>query len=198
MSLNVTVTDQAGHYLTDLDQRDFQVFEDGAQQQLTFFNRSNLPIALSILLDTSASMESKLDTAQEAAIGFVKRLRPQDLAQVIDFDSRVQVIQSFTNNVAISRRAIRRTDRRRLDLAAQRDLHRAEGAEATQAPRHGRDPATGDRRALRRRGHVQPRQLRRGAGSRQAVRDGDLRDRPALARRARTRASAMRSSSCAS
>ena len=110
VSINVTVTDQAGHYLTDVDQRDFQVFEDGAQQQITFFNRSNLPIALSILLDTSASMESKLDTAQEAAIGFVRRLRPQDLAQVIDFDSRVQVIQGFTNNVADLEAAIRRTN----------------------------------------------------------------------------------------
>src|SRR5262245_60712726 len=61
VSLNVTVTDQSGRYITDLDSPDFQVFEDGAQQQVTFFNRANLPIALSILLDTSASMESKLE-----------------------------------------------------------------------------------------------------------------------------------------
>ena len=110
VSLNVTVTDQGGHYLTELDQRDFQVFEDGAQQQLTFFNPSNLPIALSILLDTSASMEAKLETAQEAAVGFVRRLRSQDLAQVIDFDSRVQVIQGFTNSAADLEGAIRRTN----------------------------------------------------------------------------------------
>jgi Ca-activated chloride channel family protein len=110
VSLNVTVTDQTGRYLTELNQGDFQIFEDGAQQQVTFFNRSNLPIALSILLDTSASMESKLETAQEAAIGFVRRLRAQDLAQVIDFDSRVQVIQGFTNSVADLEGAIRRTN----------------------------------------------------------------------------------------
>jgi Ca-activated chloride channel family protein len=110
VSLNVTVTDQSGRYVTELNQPDFQVFEDGAQQQVTFFNRSNLPIALSILLDTSASMESKLETAQEAAIGFARRLRAQDLAQVIDFDSRVQVIQGFTNNVADLEGAIRRTN----------------------------------------------------------------------------------------
>jgi Ca-activated chloride channel family protein len=110
VSLNVTVTDQTGRYLTELNQGDFQIFEDGAQQQVTFFNRSNLPIALSILLDTSASMENKLDTAQEAAVGFVRRLRAQDLAQVIDFDSRVQVIQGFTNSVADLEGAIRRTN----------------------------------------------------------------------------------------
>ena len=76
----------------------------------SFFNPSNLPIALSILLDTSASMEAKLETAQEAAVGFVRRLRSQDLAQVIDFDSRVQVIQGFTNSAADLEGAIRRTN----------------------------------------------------------------------------------------
>jgi len=78
-------------------------------QEIRFFNRSNLPVALSILLDTSASMEDKLATAQEAAIGFVKRLRQQDLGQVIDFDSRVLVSQSFTSNVPDLEDAIHKT-----------------------------------------------------------------------------------------
>jgi Ca-activated chloride channel family protein len=109
VSLNVTVTDGAGHYLVDLAQKDFQVFEDGAEQNVTFFSRTNLPIALSLLLDTSASMEDKLDKAQEAAIGFAGKLRPQDLAQVIDFDSRVSVAQGFTNSVPELESAIRKT-----------------------------------------------------------------------------------------
>jgi Ca-activated chloride channel homolog len=110
VSLNVTVADQSGRFVTNLPSETFAVYEDGVKQQLTFFNRSNLPIALSILLDTSASMESRLETAQEAAIGFVRRLRPQDLAQVVDFDSRVQVVQGFTNSVADLEGAIRRTN----------------------------------------------------------------------------------------
>ena len=65
----------AGDFVTDLPQDAFTVYEDGMPQEIRFFNRSNLPIALSILLDTSASMEDKLATAQEAAVGFVKRLR---------------------------------------------------------------------------------------------------------------------------
>src|SRR5690349_16215698 len=85
VSLNVTVADGATHYVTDLTADDFSVFEDGVKQDVTFFNRSNLPIALSLLLDTSASMETKLPTAQEAAIGFVRKLRQQDLAEVVDF-----------------------------------------------------------------------------------------------------------------
>lgn len=109
VSLNVTVTDAAGRYVTDLAREHFQVFEDGAQQEVTFFNRTNLPVALSILMDTSASMEDKLQTAQDAAIGFVRRLRPQDLAQLIDFDSRVRVAQSFTAAIPEMEHAIRRT-----------------------------------------------------------------------------------------
>ncbi|MCC6990235.1 MAG: VWA domain-containing protein [Acidobacteria bacterium] len=109
VSLNVTVTDQKHHYLTDLESRDFAIFEDGAKQEITYFNRTTLPIALSLLLDTSASMDSRITTAQDAAIGFAKKLRPQDLAQVVDFDTRVEILQNFTTDVAALETAIRGT-----------------------------------------------------------------------------------------
>jgi Ca-activated chloride channel homolog len=109
VSLNVTVTDGTARYITDLTAEDFNVFEDGVKQDVTFFSRTNLPVALALLLDTSASMESKLPTAQEAAIGFAKRLRAQDLAEVIDFDSRVVVLQSFTNGASELEQAIHKT-----------------------------------------------------------------------------------------
>ena len=109
VSLNVTVTEGTGKYVTDLTAQDFAVFEDGVKQDVTFFTRTNLPIALALLIDTSASMENKLPTAQEAAIGFAKRLRPQDLAEVVDFDSRVVVLQSFSNSLFELEQAIRKT-----------------------------------------------------------------------------------------
>jgi Ca-activated chloride channel family protein len=108
VSLNVTVM-EGGHYVTDLEQKDFNVFEDGVKQEVTFFNKTNLPIALALLIDTSASMDTKLPTAQEAAIGFARRLRPQDLAEVIDFDNRVSVLQNFTGSAQELETAIRRT-----------------------------------------------------------------------------------------
>ena len=108
VSLNVTVS-EGQHYVTDLEQNDFSVYEDGIQQNVTFFNKTNLPIALALLLDTSASMDTKLPTAQEAAVGFAKRLRKQDLAEVIDFDNRVSVLQPFTNSAPELEQAIRRT-----------------------------------------------------------------------------------------
>lgn len=109
VSLNVTVTDGTQKYVTDLAPEDFQVYEDGVKQEVTFFNKTNLPIALALLLDTSASMESKLPTAQEAAIGFAKKLRAQDLAEVIDFDSRVVVLQNFSNALTDLEQAIHKT-----------------------------------------------------------------------------------------
>ena len=109
VSLNVTVIDNQNRYVTDINEWEFSVFEDGTRQELTFFNRTSLPIALSLLIDTSASMENRLATAQEAAIGFTRKLRPQDFAQVVDFDSRVEIAQDFTSSVPDLERAIRAT-----------------------------------------------------------------------------------------
>jgi Ca-activated chloride channel family protein len=109
VSLNVTVTDGMSHYVTDLGPEEFSVFEDGVKQNITFFNRRQQPIALSLLLDSSASMEQHLPTLQVAAANFVKRLKPNDIAQVIDFDSRVEIRQAFTGNQADLESAIRQT-----------------------------------------------------------------------------------------
>jgi Ca-activated chloride channel homolog len=109
VSLNVTVSDGASRYVTDLAAEDFNVFEDGVKQEVTFFNHTNLPIALALLIDTSASMEPKLPTAQEAAVGFSRKLRTQDLAEIVDFDSRVVVLQGFTSAVPELEQAIRKT-----------------------------------------------------------------------------------------
>jgi Ca-activated chloride channel family protein len=109
VSLNVTVTDATGRYATDLQGEDFSVYEDGVKQDITLFSRTNLPVALALLIDTSASMETRLPVAQEAAVGFARRLRPQDLAEIVSFDSRVIVLQTFTNHAGELEQAIRKT-----------------------------------------------------------------------------------------
>lgn len=108
VSLNVTVTDGA-RYVMDLEQADFEVYEDGALQPLTFFSRVPQPVALAILLDTSNSMEEKLATAQEAAVGFVRRMRKGDTMEVVEFNSQVRIPQPFTSDTASLERAIRQT-----------------------------------------------------------------------------------------
>ena len=109
VSLNVTVTDGQARFVTDLEQGDFLVYEDGVLQETTYFSRRQLPIALALLMDTSASMDDRMTTAQEAAIGFSRRLRPEDIAEIIDFDSRVDILQTFTNSVDALEEAIRHT-----------------------------------------------------------------------------------------
>jgi Ca-activated chloride channel family protein len=108
VSLSVTVT-EGSRYISDLAEQDFEVFEDGVKQTLTFFSREPQPIALAVLLDTSASMDRRLGTAQEAASGFARRMGPDDVMAVIDFDSQVRILQTFTGDTAALEKAIRST-----------------------------------------------------------------------------------------
>lgn len=110
VSLNVTVTEGGGgKYLTDLTEAEFEVYEDGAKQKVTFFSRTLQPISLALLLDTSASMEERMAVAQEAAIGFARQLRKDDQAEVIEFDSQVRILSPFTNDAVALEKAIRTT-----------------------------------------------------------------------------------------
>ena len=109
VSLSVTVTDPNHRFVTDLAVEEFLLYEDGKQQEVTYFTREQLPIALALLMDTSASMVERMTTAQEAAIGFARQLRPDDLAEVVDFDSRVDILQTFTGDIDKLELAIRQT-----------------------------------------------------------------------------------------
>ena len=109
IGMNVTVTDGSRHYVRDLKREDFQVFEDGRLQQVTFFQKDSLPLALSLLIDTSASMSDTLPIAQEAAVGFVRTLGAADVASIIGFETKVQICQAFTSNRPALEGAIRQT-----------------------------------------------------------------------------------------
>src|SRR5262249_27051235 len=74
------------------------------------FTHENLPISLALMVDTSASMDEKLSTAQAAAAHFVKTLRPQDLAQIVQFNDRSLVLQDFTNDQTALIDAVKRTE----------------------------------------------------------------------------------------
>jgi Ca-activated chloride channel homolog len=107
--LNVTVTDGARRYVTDLDLSDFTVLEEGRPQTITFFRKADVRMALALLIDSSASMDEALPIAQEAAASFVRQLGSGDVASVIDFDSRVQVLAPFTNDKAELDSAVHKT-----------------------------------------------------------------------------------------
>jgi VWFA-related protein len=109
ININVTVTDPRGQYVTGLKQADFAVFEDGVRQDLTLFRHEDLPISLALLIDTSSSMEPKLPVARQAATSFVGTLRPEDDAEVVQFNDRASVLQDFTSDHAALGAALQST-----------------------------------------------------------------------------------------
>lgn len=94
--IGVSVTDR-GRQVADLDAADFEVFEDGRRQELSFFDDGELPIALTLMVDASASMHHELERARIAALRMIAALRPDDVTQVLEFDERVRVVQEFTS-----------------------------------------------------------------------------------------------------
>jgi Ca-activated chloride channel homolog len=112
VTLSVTVTGPNGRYISDLEAGDFTILEDGKKQEISIFERAKSPLAVSLLIDSSGSMFRQMPMAQRAAMEFVARLRPGDVAQIVDFDRRVQVLQPFSDDRAALEQAIRRVEAR--------------------------------------------------------------------------------------
>ncbi len=106
--LNVTVTGSGGRYVADLTANDFQLFEDGRPQELAYFSPANVPLSVSLVLDSSSSMDEEMALSKQAAMDFIARLRPGDVAEVVSFDSHVEVLQSMTSDRALLAAAIQR------------------------------------------------------------------------------------------
>ena len=96
--LNAAILDAAGKPVSGLKQDHFKVFENGVEQQISFFAAEETPFAAVILIDTSGSMEERLSMARSAAIRFLDGLRPDDTAAIFRFDSKVEQIQDFSNS----------------------------------------------------------------------------------------------------
>jgi len=98
------VTDKNGRFIRDLGQNQFKVFEDGRPQKITNFSAdTNLPMTVALLVDTSGSVRDRLKYEQAAALEFFKStlIRSKDKALVIAFDSAVDLIQDYTDNLAL-------------------------------------------------------------------------------------------------
>jgi Mg-chelatase subunit ChlD len=70
------------------------VYEDGVRQELSFFAASELPIDLILLIDHSGSMADKISIAREAALGFLRTMRPVDRAAIVAFNERSRCCRS--------------------------------------------------------------------------------------------------------
>lgn len=106
-----TVTDRKGRLVTDLDRSNFRIYEDNQLQTITNFSKeTDLPLTIALLIDTSSSIRDRFKFEQQAAIDFLySTVRPQkDKALVITFDSAVELVQDFTDDLEALSKAIRR------------------------------------------------------------------------------------------
>ncbi len=110
VSLAVSVLDGDARLVNGLPQENFQIFEDGVEQRIQFFSQGELPLRMVILIDTSGSMDQKLDLAQEAAVRFVRSLKSGDQVQVVEFNDRVLTLAEFTSAFDRVEQAIRETE----------------------------------------------------------------------------------------
>ncbi len=111
VNLFATVRDKhSKQIVSSLEQNDFNVSEDGAPQQISFFSKdSKLPVTLGLLVDTSGSEQNTLGAEQEAATRFLMRvMRKGDLTAVFSFDTDTDLLADFTDDVGVLDRAIRR------------------------------------------------------------------------------------------
>jgi Ca-activated chloride channel family protein len=103
----VIVSDKGGRYITDLTVKDFQLYEDGKEQEISFFGSIEAPFSVALLLDSSGSTGEQLETIKEAAIAFIDSLRPLDKVMVISFNDSVQIQCEMTGNRDTLKRAVR-------------------------------------------------------------------------------------------
>ncbi|MDA1186056.1 MAG: VWA domain-containing protein, partial [Acidobacteria bacterium] len=99
VALDVVVTDARGRFVRGLTQDDFQVREDGVQQELTFFTSEGTPATTLVLLDSSSSVRSNLKGVQSAANRFIDRLPSGDAARIGFFHDRVVFGPEFTTDM---------------------------------------------------------------------------------------------------
>jgi len=106
-----TVTDKKGRAVRNLKQEQVKVFEDDNPQTITTFSsEANLPLTIALLIDVSGSVRDKLKFEREAAERFFESAlaRGKDRALAITFDTRIELIQDYTDDPAQLARSMKR------------------------------------------------------------------------------------------
>jgi VWFA-related protein len=137
VTMPVSVLDRDGRFISGLQQRDFQIFENGVQQKVEYFQSVEQPFTVILLIDVSPSTQFQIDEIQDAAIAFVNQLRRDDKVQVISFDERVHILSPVTSDRRVLRDAILQTEfgdgtslYEAVDYVVQRQLKQIQGRKA--------------------------------------------------------------------
>jgi Ca-activated chloride channel homolog len=108
VNIPIVVSDRSGRYIPRLSKDDFVLYEDGVQQEVASFGSEEVPFNVALLLDVSPSVEGNIEGIQDAALAFVRQLRPQDRVLVASFDRNINFLTDFTSNRQELEWAIRR------------------------------------------------------------------------------------------
>ncbi len=96
----VTVTDASNRYVLGLDKSNFRVYEDDAEQKIKQFSGEDAPLSVGLIVDTSASIGSKLDTSRQAVQQFLKTMNAEDEAFLIEFSDKAELAVDLTKDTA--------------------------------------------------------------------------------------------------
>jgi len=89
--LHATVSDRQGGFVSDLGERDFEVYEDGVPQSIRLFSNEDVPVTVGLVVDHSTSMGPKLAEVTAAARAFVRSSNRDDEMFVVNFNERVSL-----------------------------------------------------------------------------------------------------------
>ena len=111
ISIPVSVMDRDGKYIPDLTEKNFRVWEDGVEQKVAYFQSTEKPFTVALMIDTSGSTRFKLEEIQQAAITVVDQLRADDRVLVVSFSDKIRFLTPQpTNDHNTLRNAIRQTE----------------------------------------------------------------------------------------
>jgi len=108
VTVPVSVMDHQGRFIPDLKQEQFQIFEDGIEQPIAYFESAEKPFTVALMLDTSDSTRFKLKDIQDAALEFIEQLRPDDRVIVAAFDRNLTLVTEATSDRRVLTTAIHR------------------------------------------------------------------------------------------
>jgi Ca-activated chloride channel family protein len=102
VTLDVTVQDRYGRFVSGLAPRRFTVYEDKVEQEVAFFREEDAPVTLGIVCDLSGSMKSKMLRAATALRHFVETCHEEDEFFLVGFNDRVELIRDLTPDPSVT------------------------------------------------------------------------------------------------
>lgn len=98
VSLPVSIFDPASNRMDVLAQKDFEVYEDGTRQEITFFSAADAPFDLVLLIDLSGSTAGKVGLIIDATNRFIEAKRPGDKLAIVAFAEKTTVVSPLTDD----------------------------------------------------------------------------------------------------